>query len=551
MAQAVNVPDLISAFTTFGGGIAKSAADLSQEQGKIIAAKQAEIDANNKIGEAQAKVTQTQGLAEIKRIKDTAAAATAVGRNPDAASYLLTTLSSEILAKEEDIRKRDSAIREKLDTKFLDDPLGFLYNQLSAPFDVAARNLVAVETQSRNAQLKEASLRFNEQALINTGIAETITTESLAAATTINLQNAVKASAIAAADLAKSGIDVINIRNAMNAQQWHAVVQYQDAKRAEQALALQAAAGARAQKELEMSTERHKIFIQEHKDKQEQEAIWQTRINKAAQVMNADPITVKEFMSLGTQQRAAWESVMIDPDIQRRGMLGITPAKALDTTNNMQLRLTSGGEMIRKALTDIKNTVAAMPLNANTFGAGGKLEEKQRLTDEAIKEQVKKEYANTPITGSIFSPPPLLATLAIPMIKNLPIVKELYALGVSNNLYPTSATDIFNSGSRLIREGKLTPHEAAAQAAMVYRGIVSDNMSQRPYSKFALEAPSKHNTTVYFTGFGNSKVFDVTSMTQWEAEFTRFEAYTKFQTGAIDTMLRAPSVRGVSPEVKP
>jgi len=534
MAQApIDISKVIDTYEVFKADLAKNAGTVISELLAVNESSKKLQEAETGIGAANAVATRTKMEADLETRRLNAAASADVGMNPGASSYILSALSSSILQKEGEIRSRDTEIQKKLDVKFYDDPLSFLSNQLSAPFDIAARNVVAAQTQSMNSQMAEASKRFTEAAVVNAAIAETVTTKSIAAAAEKNLLEAQIKVASEQQNLARLNIHGATIRDAQDKQQWDAILALQSAQNAQQHLALSAAAGQRDAERLKMDKEMREIQMEERRDKQAAEKSIQMRLDKVADALSIGRIPVREFEHMPAAHRTIWRRMMYDPDVQERGVLGTTPVQVVDTANAMGLNLTPGMNIVRKKIIDVKNAVFADPQYA-TVMQHGKPEDRERIVNMSLEAQIKAEARNIPETGGIYSPPPLLATLAIPMISSLQLSKELQALAVNNPEYPTSASDIFGMGVKMMREGKANPASAATQMKMIFEGILSDNTTQRQYLKFAIPVPTTYKTNVQTGGtWGSSMVMDVTNFAQLEAEFTRVMARDAMNAAAL------------------
>jgi hypothetical protein len=226
---AIDVNSIISNFASAQKQITASKQDLENSQ-KIGVDAQATLEsAISESAAVQAKENDVAAQAAIKKQKDIAEATAAIGTNPDAASYVVTTLGEAIRVGNEDLGRRDAMIQQKLDTGFMDDPVGWVVNQFTLPADVAAYNNKANAVNQKTAQLSEV-LKLTSEAGTALAVVDTADAATMAALQNEKLLADAKATAAKSrSEFAKFGLSVITTRNATTKEQFDAVISMNNA----------------------------------------------------------------------------------------------------------------------------------------------------------------------------------------------------------------------------------------------------------------------------------------------------------------------------------
>lgn len=519
-AGNLDIADLISAKSALTDSITASYGDLLNSRKDLLDLGARQKEGIKQVSEGEVEKNVAEQKAEIAKKAHNTQAASIFGTNPDASSYILAAMSEDVLNIEKDLSNRDKMIQQKLDTGFADDPLGWFVNQFTIPADIAAYNNRVGTLNQKNDMMKSMLTKTTEAYAVNAGIDTAASVEKLNALNKITLGKAQVDMANSEAMVAQLGLSQLNIKNALDERQFQAVVQTQNAQVRLAELALAQSRESREREEGVLKQELQRLQITAHKDDLENKAMFQAKLDKATDTFQMARVPLKEFLTWTGARKDVMDRLMSDPDVQNRGIMANSPAKAVEMFNAMGTTGSPGANIIRKQLTTISNEVAETnsALWKNKTPA-----EKFELIDKKAEAIIKREYANTPNTGSIFSPPPLAASITTsPSVQTSALAQALAPIAAADKNAPTDASLIYKTALDLVASGKVTPEDAAHQATLLYQGVVSSNNFNRPYSRFALEGPTEFKTNVYTgNGWTGSKIMTLTNEAEWQAALTR------------------------------
>lgn len=468
-----------------------------------------------------------------------AGAAASFGTNPTASSYVLDAMAKSVLDTESDLSRRDAAIQKKLDTGILDNPASWLINQITLPTDIEGYNGKVMEANRKLDTIAKLQARTTEQFAINASIEQVDAEKKVSLLNDIARNNVMIEAAKSEAKLAELGITQFNIRQKMSQDTFNNIVQLNSALNAKMGLELQITSNARAKEANELAIEQKNLLIEQRKGSLEAEQLLQGKLNTTTDILGMTRMGFKEFQLMSGPMKASLEQMMVDPDIQQ-GRLGPNAATALDNVNNLNVPLTPGVNIIRGKLLDIKNATAG----ADQLWGQKKPAEQQIAIQKNIEKAAQNESANIPAMGGLYSPAPLQKVLQIPIVQGTMLFKDLAPLGAVNAEYPTKADDIWKIAISNIQSGKASPAQMAQDISTIYKAINVDNSDIRQYRRFALSSQQTHKTTVYLgTTWNSSKVIDMTSVPNLEAELTRnviAAARDKMMTSGLTGVLPIP-----------
>lgn len=213
------IKGLASSFQDLQGVLSEGSSAITQEQGGIKEASEAAIAISSLANNAAAKLQ-----------RDNKEAAAKFGTNPDASSYVLATLADEIKADNAEISLRRAGIQEKLDNTSILDPLGYIYNSLTLPQEVAAVNYKERTRDMKYETIKQLTVATTEAATTNAIVDQ-------ADATAVGAAESKKLKALSDIQVAQSqqkmtdlGIKGITLRDTINKGQFDAVVSMNSAQ---------------------------------------------------------------------------------------------------------------------------------------------------------------------------------------------------------------------------------------------------------------------------------------------------------------------------------
>ena len=204
--------DISGIITSAGQALSSSLKDIVSSmpgggQGQQLTAQGADAIATGK----QAVNTANEQAA-IKYQQDNAEAAARFGMTPGAPSATVVALSKGIVEGEADIVNRQKMIQAKQDTNFLDDPVGWITNRLTLPFDQAAYEGRVEGITQQLSVLKELATRTTEQYQVNAGIDTGASIARLDGLNKEALGEALLQKADSAFKAAQIGVEAANVR---------------------------------------------------------------------------------------------------------------------------------------------------------------------------------------------------------------------------------------------------------------------------------------------------------------------------------------------------
>lgn len=465
-------------------------------------------------------IDERQKLAKTAKSQRSAAI---IGTDPDATTSILQSMMGTIHGISGELDVRDAAIQKKLDTGFMDDPLGWIVNQFSLPGDVVAYNNRLQKLNEKEELLGRLQEKTKNQIQINENISANTSEEKIAAMNVANMAIAKAKVAQSEQALAKAGLDTMSIRMAANGQQWQMAVGLNNAMNQEQHLVLARSANTIAQRNLELNTELKNLQIQASENVQEAKAALQSKLDKATGVLGMNRITVAEFQMLSGPVKNILESAAADPNIEQ-GMIGRNMADSIAKANSVNAPLTPGINGVRRILTNIKGGV--LKDNENTWKSFTPEVQEQKV-QEKYEVRIKQEIANIPDAEGIYSAPSLVKVLEIPMVASTTIGKTLAPLAKILD-YPTKSAELFTTGLNLITTGKLTPDQAADELSGIYTSIVVDNNQQRAYQRLSVPRQKSFNASIQTSaGWGGSTTLDLSNREAVKNAYIRATAAVK------------------------
>lgn len=529
MAEAgggINIPSFLQrAFDDAGDSITSTLQDVTGVMKQGTQSVEAQSAAIQDSAKAKNEVARLTALARLKRETADKQASAAIGTNPEASSYIIAAMSDSILNIKAELDQRDTALQEKLDTKFGDDPVGWIVNQFTIPGDIVAyehRQKKLIETGE---VMDKAIARTTANAAMNAAIDAGTGMEKIAAEENQNLAEARIKVETANQNLVQMNLQGINIRRAVNKEQFDMTIAANNADVQQQQLQLSRSHLQIAQRSADLQEFMKTLAIDEKTEKAELLAVQQNKLDRTTATLGMPRMSVAEYRTLTGKRKDLLQDAMGDVDIEE-GRLGFNAAAALQTANGLNMPLTPGGNIVREKLIGWMAGVEAADPTWKTKDPG----QKNLAIQKEIETRLKAEAKNVPDEDGVYSPPPLSAVLKIPAVASMGIAKDLSVLGASQN-YKTSATDIFRIVSEKIVNSK-SPEEksqlikqTAAEIATMYEAISVDNRTQRLYKKLVippLTPATGFNVNVYTgSGWSGSQMINMMDKAQVENALIR------------------------------
>lgn len=480
------------------GAAGKNIADLDAMFALAQSAAGAKVGAAGAVARAQIDINNVVETAAIKLKKDNAEAAVAFGTNPDASTYVIHDLGAKIRQSITDEEAKRTDLQGSLDASFFDNPADWLLAQVAAPFQAASLELAEGRTKRLSSSLAALQNLTLEQYRTNEAIDDASSTELLAAKNRMALASAAGAAASSQAELARLGIEKINIFRSMNAEQFNATIHYNNEVARLQTMSAQA-------RELELREDTHRMQRENHEikvrhdnlmlsvaeGKDEASKDFQARLDRAAPLVGIGKIGIQEFNKIpdSAPLKQAIIQMMYSTD-GAAGRLGASPAQAYGLSKFIGISMPGLQDDVRNWTSTVVDRITKG--QAETWKNLDPAVKDQKL-NEAIRTEVKKELELIPQTGGLYSPPPLAAILNNPLYKDNMFAKELAELG-RNPTYATKPEDFFVVAMKYMQanptaDGRFDPKLASILAnniAFIFQGVMVGNNITHQYGKFVL-----------------------------------------------------------------
>jgi len=412
----------------------------------------------------------------LQKEQRNAQAATIFGTNPEVSNFVIEKFAGELATRHSELQQRQAGIKAKQDTGFWDNPLDWIYNQFALPSDINAYNTAAAQYNTLDSHLKNLQDQTQEQVATNNAIAATTSSAVIANQSNSILQRAIVEAEKANQRALSQGVQFANVRLAATHQQFQEVVALQGAQIAVQRLQIDRA-------QLGMAQERQVEWKKELERKQGEREFMQEALDKLTQTVGLSRISVDQYNKMTGKQKNAITFLLENPDIQE-GRLGSNIFEALRVSNSVPMALTPGLNTVKDRLSDWLAGIQD-PLK-NPAIAGMNPEKKSEFIAKEFKKRIDDERRVILDTGSIFSPAPLKAVGAIPVVAQTEIWKQVMSALDKNPMAATSSQQIYDTAVSLVAQKKLSVEQAAVEVSTIFTAIIADNNTQRQYQRLAI-----------------------------------------------------------------
>lgn len=516
------------------GNIQNTLGDITTTVGKAFTSSGAGQQAIQDASQAQQDVNTLQMQASLKLKKDTSAAASAAGLNPDTSTFFADK-AAEINQETQKVDQYQKSIADKSSQSFLDNPIQYMVNQgFDIPFEKTAAAAHQARIDSLVGNIKSAQGLVSNEGQILSATDNAASTALLNASNKLTQANANKAVADSQIDIDKLGISVGNVRMAANQDQFQDVIGQQDLLVKWQQLAqgrmqLDINQGYRGAQQALAD-----LSLKERSDKDEDQKVFLDSMNNAIVKLGGSPTTILGLKEMGATQRNAISEVAANgnfaaenPDLNKFVPISASPSKAVDLLNTSQLPGTPGMNYTAKYISDIADGEKAQP----TFTAMTNAEGRNILLDNAVRASTEAELKNINPTSGLFHPAPLSSVLKIPVIAASDLGKALMPLAAANVTAPTDPNQVLAVASKLVQDAGGNPtasaNAIAAQVSNMFRGIAGDNAAIRQYTRFGITkvpgvsgVPFNMSIQNPQAVFGGSRVIDMTNQSAVAAAIT-------------------------------
>lgn len=537
----LNIDTVTNAFNAAHQSITDSLSDLAKEVSGASGA-----TAKRNVGIEQ----QTSGQQELNAIKEksqmqiearTKAEAGAFGTDPDASSYVVTAFAGHIVNTEKELSSLTDMMNDKMKVSFMDDPLQFVANQFSLPFDQARAELLSGKVSQESATLRGLMNATTEAAQKNAAIDQSASEARLAATNKVVAGKAIQDVADSDFKMAQLGIQGISVKNAMNEQQFTNILQVNNAKNEATRLSLAQTSEQLHERQVNIMEGYRKLqeaglnlTMEQRQDQIDAINSIQKNLDRVTSIYGMRKIAAKDFMSpsFPPRMKETVQQLMLDPNTED-GKLGFNATGALNRVNEVNASLTPGMNILRKKLLDIQSGIIAQPMNQQMWRT---LTPDQRMAvvQKGIDADVLKEASNVPPTGGIYSPPPLKDVLTTPsLLAAAPILtgakSALPVIAATDPQHPLNANEVFKSALEAVTTNQATIEQMGQEISRIYKTANALNAETQQYNRFALPAlVDTHKTTLYTgVGWGGARNVDMANPIAVQSELIRSLANLK------------------------
>lgn len=470
------------------------------------------------------------------------------GTTPGHPSDLRMMLSSSIQSEALDVHNQRQAINAKLSQGFLDNPVQWLINQVTVPFDLDTLRSKRAGMDQDLEVLHELDRRTQEEVTniaastfsLSSGKAAALSQVALGQATQIAGEAGMRVGGILTG-VAGVGDKFAGTEFTAAATLLHTEVAI-DENSYKKVVTLQASALAQEEGKFRLeilnsqSTDLNKKMVAD--------AALDARVDKLNNLAGTKFTNFKELAALPDgREKTALLGLVLDPNFQQGNALSlIGPSEAVQLVNKFNLPLNGPGEqLLRQKLTQAESAF----INANrTLWKTYPPEVQNVMLNNELKTLTQNELKDIQSTKGYYSPPSLATTLLLPGIAGTKLSTMLLPLAQNKDgtptPYATEAKDVIAAAGNLISTGKATPAEMGKEVANFYSFLAINGDTSHGYRKFAL--PSPLSTRTWNSSIPNESSFTLSpyathnlmNAAEMETYFTRLQIQNlRSQAGGV------------------
>lgn len=435
-------------------------------------------------GDASALVVKTAGLAALETQEKNLAAATALGTNPDAASFMLTDLANNVNAR---YAERDAAIVATQKAAganiFIDGPLGWLDAQLSLP--ELQMEQKTTEARYDNARLHYQQLTQLTQASVatNNAIEQTKTLSSVEA----EAQAVANAAQVKANDAKIQGLQ-LNARGIEEAQNMRQRVFDNN---------LRLRSEARADEQMKMAREGAARARANDAQNKKDATSYLSAVNIHRVSIGQSPLDEQMLrLKMSTNQGKlemddAFELGLVSMQTGKQ-MVGNNPFNSLITMNQAGIKVSTGTQELAKGM--------AATIEGAVRGADVKAKDMPNFVNATLAAEAKKMQGDSSTgKGNWYAPPPLM-TIADGELKNLAFVQKVVRPQLEAGVTDFQPDALMAQGLALVRKGELKLEDVTGAVSALARKSVAYNNGYKNYEGVGLPKQTNLRMRMETTG---------------------------------------------------
>lgn len=494
---------------------------------------------------------QVAETAKMNAQKDSLDYATAVGTNLHDPSNIMVGLGQQFnqtmaqsAVAHTIAAEKAKTVQDKLSVNLFDDPLSYIFNQITVGDDINAANAASDTAkqlddagQALGSQINQLNTMTQQTAVTQNSIAQTRTAasiESQVAGTKANIDAQADQAKLNAIALNTKGIETVYQNTTQQQSTLFGIANLLNTEE-NQAMARERMAMERDRWNWEKAQkDEAKVDDQATSDLINQGAAAYGFTNYGMTPQKLRQVTklggpIKDQLSNFYQQGAMYQS-------NGTTVLGETPANAIIPVIQMKAPLNAGMAPVKSFLTGIAAGVQADPSVPQKLD-DQKAAINQRATQSAVN---MSKNIKTGDATNIYQAPNLNTLITSQAVASTPFAqKVLKPLTANGQDVPTDPSQMISLAAAAIKSGTISYNDAVNGIDTLFKTAVNSNNQQRQYFSMGLSPQKNYNTKVD-SGFGFDTAVDMTDKTQVSNVLSRYQR----AGGGVGTATRT-SVLGI------
>lgn len=451
-------------------------------------------------------VEQTALAAEQQAVEAANVFARAAGTKIGTPEDVLVQLGNQLRAHIESANMTQDSIHAKESAKIIDNPLTWLYGQVTLPQDY----------QAYNQSVEKANVASRGISTLTTATDEVLSTQRGLMQKTTDASRA----AVSEARKAQAQLEIDVLERAHGKDELMAAAAIQQNASATAALKLQEFGIVKDAASFDMEQQKFAMYKEQFdwekqtkalnlKTKQEADSVKQRMLNQyniGARI-------------LGYPEETSWEYIEKQMSLGGQGATRISAAmesggNTLATGGKSNIVTSSPGGAAymfsKKAAPRLEADAAFAPMKKyfkdrwdNAYlGAGGNEAKAVALANEKIKKDAEEFTNNAVATGSFYAPPTLQSIYSLPSVQNTALYKKVLSTA-GKDLTTAAPSPILTLAYEAAKSGTITWEEAVSGINEMYGQVININNVTKKFSSVGIPSQTSFKTKPDLLGVDN------------------------------------------------
>lgn len=503
--------DLLSAVGLKNEELKATSQTLQNIFGVQVQEQQAQLQQQAIADSKSVEVAQARELAALQAQNNSRSIAASLGTNMDESSQVLTTLSSDAKDAAVDAAAKNKELSRAASSKFLDDPVQFIKDQLFLESKETDAKVANLRAQSAASNLSNLQSLTQQAASSQQAIAATRTDASVQAS--LEGLAATAAAKTAEQKVQNAGINFRGIQSLqeLSLQEINLKSTAYNVSRQEEQLRLSRESHALQAQSLQLSIDERTDRIEQKKADREEEEGLAGIVRAGAAVFGYKDVNA--FPTSKILQLLKLKDPKVSQYLQA-GMKTTAIGYPIISENAGEAAhiISQSGAPLRPEQDSIKRFLQGVWQEGVTANQGAKPEVIQAAVGKVAVQQAAIAGKNIKLNdaSNIYAPPPLPTVLGIPAITSSKlfagVFKDQMASGSLKEFNPDQIIEMTVAG---IQAGKVSINDASEGLQGIFNGAKEINNRSKNYPGFGLPLQTGYNTTVV-SGLGFSRAYDLT-----------------------------------------